>query len=383
MLLAKLNASENLVEEFITNLTRYQSCFVGILTHFRTLKAHPKRLIHEIRRNMSKRDFFSDQFALFNNKFSVDFIEGNLGASYVYTFNLMDFEDILKADEISDEMQYSRNISMKRQSNFQALPSTSYPIHMNIKDKIFEFTLKINKQAELDDPTLTRCGSSNVYIHNIDTYPMHGFHAIYFDVVPGLIFNVDVAPEITTTDKSLSSLSPQTRDCYFDDEKYLKYFKIYTLRNCEVECITNITFQTCGCNHISYPYNEKAGHNYCYKVKDADCAAQLFNTLMASDYFSPQLNCSCLPTCNSITYSIKYHAEHDDENPNLTTINVRMRTEETILYRRYQQFTFSDVVSYVGGLLGLFAGISMLSIVEIFYFFTIRLGVDLWRVWRR
>jgi len=56
--------------------------------------------------------------------------------------------------------------------------------------------------------------------------------------------------------------------------------------------------------------------------------------------------------------------------------------DDIVLFRRYQQFTFSDVVSYVGGLLGVFAGISMLSIVEFFYFFTIRLGVNLWRILR-
>ncbi|KAL7013324.1 hypothetical protein ACKWTF_015331 [Chironomus riparius] len=375
----KLDANESLKEEFTLNITRYQSCYGGIWHQVRTLLIEPKGILHELRRDMSKVEFFRDQFALFNQKLSVNFSEGYMGNFYAYTFNMMDFEDIFRADEISNAIRYSRNISMKQQNDFQALPSTSYPIHMNIKDKMFEFTLKLNKQPELNDPTLMPCGITSFFIHNIETFPVYSFNAVFLDIVPGFIFNVDVAPEITTTDKSLSSLSPQTRDCYFDNEKYLKYFKIYSLRNCENECMSNYTFKACGCNHWRYPYNEKAGHNYCYKVKDVDCALSLYTTLMFSDYFSPQLNCSCLPTCNSITYNIKYHAEHDDENPNLTTINVRMRTEETILYRRYQQFTASDVVSYVGGLLGLFAGISMLSIVEIFYFFTIRLGVDFWR----
>ena len=40
---------------------------------------------------------------------------------------------------------------------------------------------------------------------------------------------------------------------------------------------------------------------------------------------------------------------------------------------RKQQFDMLDFFSYFGGLLGLFAGISILSIVEIIYWFTIQL----------
>lgn len=39
---------------------------------------------------------------------------------------------------------------------------------------------------------------------------------------------------------------------------------------------------------------------------------------------------------------------------------------------RKQHFNELDVLSYVGGLLGLFAGFSVLSFIELFYWFTIR-----------
>jgi amiloride-sensitive sodium channel len=78
---------------------------------------------------------------------------------------------------------------------------------------------------------------------------------------------------------------------------------------------------------------------------------------------------------------VKYFSRQNENNE--STINVRMNMDDMIVYRRYQQFTSSDVVSYVGGILGLFAGISMLSIVEFFYFFTIRLSTDLWRILHR
>jgi hypothetical protein len=46
---------------------------------------------------------------------------------------------------------------------------------------------------------------------------------------------------------------------------------------------------------------------------------------------------------------------------------------------RYQEFKLVDFLSYVGGILGLFAGISVLSFVELAYFMTLRLITDLLR----
>lgn len=41
--------------------------------------------------------------------------------------------------------------------------------------------------------------------------------------------------------------------------------------------------------------------------------------------------------------------------------------------RRTLRYTITDFFSYVGGLLGLFAGISVLSFFEVVYFFSLRI----------
>ena len=63
-------------------------------------------------------------------------------------------------------------------------------------------------------------------------------------------------------------------------------------------------------------------------------------------------------------------------------VRIKFKDDEFISMRRVRQFTTVDFLSYVGGLLGLFAGISMLSLVEIFYFFSIRLVVNIWRTFK-
>jgi hypothetical protein len=86
-------------------------------------------------------------------------------------------------------------------------------------------------------------------------------------------------------------------------------------------------------------------------------------------------------TENSVTYHTTLYPTDDFGNE--TVITVRMNGDDAILYRRFQQFTISDAVSQVGGLLGLFAGVSMLSVVEFVNHFTLRAIVDAVRIFKR
>lgn len=61
---------------------------------------------------------------------------------------------------------------------------------------------------------------------------------------------------------------------------------------------------------------------------------------------------------------------------NFTVLIIKFKENEFTPLRRFQQFTFIDFLSYIGGLLGLFAGISVLSFFEIFYFCVPRLLYD-------
>lgn len=64
---------------------------------------------------------------------------------------------------------------------------------------------------------------------------------------------VSVKPNMMTTSGELRRLSPKYRQCYFDSERQLKFFKVYTQRNCELECISNFTQQRCGCTKFCLP----------------------------------------------------------------------------------------------------------------------------------
>lgn len=64
---------------------------------------------------------------------------------------------------------------------------------------------------------------------------------------------VTFEPKVMRTADSLQSYTPNDRGCFFSYEGTLKYFKEYTQRNCELECLTDHTLRNCGCVKFSMP----------------------------------------------------------------------------------------------------------------------------------
>lgn len=279
---------------------------------------------------------------------------------------------------------------------------------------------------------------------------------------------------------------PSQRQCYFDDEKYLMFFKIYSKSNCELECLTNITLNECGCVLFWMPRNSTT--KIC-GIKQYKCHSVLahkylnLNIATASIDLSSQYEipykCSCLPRCNSVTYFaerkdpesqtnvisedqndddeedaeankflsvgnnefyapvrpptapkffspfgssqscnklkqmehcflssvLKNDTDLDEHDPTFPPfyppinetynydfsfnpskwfdsektfdITIEFKQSEFLAMQRIPFYGLSDFVANCGGLLGLFMGLSFLSIVEIIYFLTIRLTVVL------
>ena len=83
-----------------------------------------------------------------------------------------------------------------------------------------------------------------VMIHRPDELQSDRKHVFLHETKSAKII---LRPKITTTDESLRRLRPEIRTCYFKDERKLKYFKIYTKKNCLDECHSDLTFEICEC----------------------------------------------------------------------------------------------------------------------------------------
>lgn len=64
---------------------------------------------------------------------------------------------------------------------------------------------------------------------------------------------ISIKPRLVRTSEELRKYSPNQRQCFFDFERRLRFFKCYAQHNCEAECLSNFTVKQCGCVKFSSP----------------------------------------------------------------------------------------------------------------------------------
>lgn len=74
-----------------------------------------------------------------------------------------------------------------------------------------------------------------------------------FTLSPGKETRVIITPHITDADDSIQKIAPKIRQCYFLNEKRLRYYRTYTQRNCKLECEANFTLLECHCMRYYMP----------------------------------------------------------------------------------------------------------------------------------
>jgi Amiloride-sensitive sodium channel len=84
-----------------------------------------------------------------------------------------------------------------------------------------------------------------VIVHNTDELPSYSGYELIFAYPQET--EVQIIPEVNLIDDSLTSMSLKSRKCYLRNEKSLKYFKIYTKKNCDQECLSGLIDEKCSC----------------------------------------------------------------------------------------------------------------------------------------
>lgn len=203
------------------------------------------------------------------------------------------------------------------------------------------------------------------------------------------LLDIYIIPDIITSDEDVRSLTAHQRNCYLENERKLKYFKIYTQRNCQIECLSQELLNTCAC----VPFDIIRGRDtrVC-EYSDDECAEKI-----RREFTLEGSSCSCLQPCDTFIYSYQFvQSDHKGFIPaeerfarsdefkfytkyNIGQLTVQFKEKEFPTRQRVRTFTTVDFLSQIGGLLGLFAGISVLSLFEVFYFLTLRLLCEIFR----
>ena len=186
---------------------------------------------------------------------------------------------------------------------------------------------------------------------------------------------VSVKPNMITTSSGLLDYAPDRRQCYFNKERDLKFFKVYTQSNCELECLANFTLNACGCVKFSMPRDNKTricsqSEIGCYDAaEDGLMISELKESLKSGSGENKRgkTNCNCLPSCTSINYDAEIsQADYEfvkvfnsygadlDEFPGavLARLTIFFKEAQFITSKRSELYGLTDFMANCGGLLG-------------------------------
>ncbi|KAK2714660.1 hypothetical protein QYM36_009027 [Artemia franciscana] len=197
---------------------------------------------------------------------------------------------------------------------------------------------------------------------------------------------------------AVKGIAFEKRHCCFNQDRNLKYFKVYTRSLCFYDCFSSFLERngSCGCK----PFYRSVPKNlpYC-DIGSYKCIQSLEVQLLEDDSL-----CGCCVECNSLVYEyltsyaafpgygysnaplpFKIAAQKNDSKytkseyvrNNLARIQINWAQQKVFGRKRSVRFTWEDLVASIGGLLGFGTGFSLLSGFEIVYFLFIRLTIRL------
>lgn len=245
---------------------------------------------------------------------------------FCFTFNLEDATTIFNEKVISKDFEcYSRQSVWRGVNQYYNEKSEPWKL-VNERNREREWTLEGGYRNNSKYMYPSRAIRSEIFqfvttIRRTDPLnlcPENGiFFLLYFHMPNEIMTPLHVPEYIYGTrrltldatyhqvDGNLRHYSPEKRECYFDGEKQLKFFKSYTKSHCEFECMANFTLEVCGCVKFSMPRDD---FTPVCNLNQASCYVKTMK-----EWNKSAKNCACLHSCTYIDYSIKNdRTEHEE-----------------------------------------------------------------------
>ncbi|KAJ8959951.1 hypothetical protein NQ318_009384, partial [Aromia moschata] len=218
----------------------------------------------------------------------------------------------------------------------------------------------------------------------IDVRPQH----VWDFTVKTISFSV----KETYTTLDTKQLSIKQRRCAFADEIKLKVDEVYSYSACTRQCRMDSAQRLCGCIPFFYP--EVGSYKHC-NLRKLKCIDDHLKEIQSTD------KCSCFLGCSNAVYEVeKFDNVLMDDISENATMECQFVSWPMVRYKREVLFGWVDLlggqgtfviegcsqgkqaypevvphqslaVSF-GGIAGLFLGFSLLSGVEILYYFSVR-----------
>ncbi|KAK6194776.1 hypothetical protein SNE40_000337 [Patella caerulea] len=183
--------------------------------------------------------------------------------------------------------------------------------------------------------------------------------------------------------------SYQSSDCITTSDssfrKNLKYFHRYSYRGCQLECLTDMVLEKCGC--ITEYEVQNASDKFCTVTQRQDCVAPFVRKFYFETSYSGNITelCDCPRPCSNVVYGQDLSASFfpaeslidylkagnfasslEDARSNLMRIIIKFDSLMVTHISHVPEMTLDEVVSSMGGFMGFFLGASVLTVLEVF-----------------
>uniref|UniRef100_A0A1I8P148 Pickpocket protein 28-like n=2 Tax=Stomoxys calcitrans TaxID=35570 RepID=A0A1I8P148_STOCA len=200
-----------------------------------------------------------------------------------------------------------------------------------------------------------------------------------------------IGSQLTETTNRTRDVPPEDRHCIFEDEvNHHLYKKIpglqYWSGNCRTRCHQEYLVKLCKCNlNLLFPTTKSDNFTIC-KPSDFKCIydhANIFSmeyheleSLYIDGIGNDSMTCNCLNNCIQLLYNGFFNSAplegiNYTDSIKYVHMDIHFQTPYILKYRTSMRYTFVELLANFGGIIGLFLGASMLSAIELFYYFTI------------
>ncbi|XP_053946518.1 pickpocket protein 11 [Anastrepha ludens] len=215
-------------------------------------------------------------------------------------------------------------------------------------------------------------------------------------VETGMQTYVSIVPSIMETVNEARILPPSVRKCYFADEQPRVYGKKYSFNNCITRCRMHSMLVLCNCLIFTYPEHLlDVGTDFVYcTLRHKTCLERYYfkwsNVIteranipglereMEDSLYCPQ----CLPLCSSFRYAVDLNAlplnpYNIEPFPQIglsnissfAVIKVYFGTSHIQYFRRILTDDWVEALGFIGNLVSIVTGFSLVGVCEVFYFF--------------
>lgn len=247
-----------------------------------------------------------------SNKCEKIFLRTLTFRGYCFTFNMLDHSSIFLKEISSDFDSYKykdkpednllkwtlENGYVTKEENVKPLKTT---------EVVYLSLITGHSKKDIANFCKDRFESYEILFHLPNEMPLHMHLSSFLESKRHHFLSIKAA--VKRVDKSLRIFPPIQRKCYFEDERQLRYFKMYTINNCIQECMSNFTHLHCNNSLLAAP---RTNEMKVYKYYDNLCADNIYNSWPLKYYEDsqnvenfPDFPCNCMPACKEIKYDFE------------------------------------------------------------------------------